>query len=726
MRQFLKNEKGSNLILVIVIMMLFMIVVMGLSTVTLFGANSSKVQRNYTQAYYAAKTINMSICDAITSEDGLSITNAWEDDFEENELKNEAYITRDVTTQEILRIEIPTNKLKYTNTNDDYVNILDTNIQVKNKITLKYVKVDDITYKAEKIIVETTAKYMDQSYTMNAELENKASTGGGGSGGTQTGKAKYVLGTTKKLIVNASTFIGGISSNEAIDVQDVTVSGGVFSRKDINILYGSVISGGVLSNSKISVNGITEIGDVIAAHEINLGSTSSSVTGNLISGKSIKIESGSDIDGSIIALEKLNVTGSSMILTKNIFSNDGVYISGSTAKIGGSVVTKGKVDICNGDIVEGDIVAMGDINLTGVAVTGDIISNGNVSITGGSVKGNIYSNGNVKILDSGSVKNIYSNGSVNLAGVVIDGNVEAVGDVDVTYTVSVKNIYSNGKVNIKGVKVYENIKANGSIIAGWDVEVYGKASSNSTITNNTDFIKEPNISVPFPSLSVIIDVEHIIETKMNSLIDAKIQTGIDSIGKVVAVPNDNWEFTGIAPTIGTEEQLNQCISSGVFDTRNGDLHFVTSNDLIIDDNISIIGDHRVFITLTKSNKTLYFLSNNTDIVLAKQLYLISNNPIHIEMEKYIGYNWFYGSTINAQIYMIKGDFDPGWERVTANGIFIIGEINNNGSSGNWYSNLTFNIIQGNYENTSFEGVLGSNSSEPTVINGDWSVTKYYK
>ncbi|GEM_PF-2730044 len=503
-----EKKKGASIIIVIMLMTLLMVLTMGLAAVTSFGVNSSVMQRNYTQAYYAAKSINMSICNAITSQAGLSMINGWEQEFEEA-LNNESYYVKNLEG-EITEINIPDEKLTYSNGSGyKHKNLENTGIDVKNIITLKYEREDELNYRVKELTVETAAAYNDRDYTIKAKLKNEGYKGGGGGTGGSGGGGKYVVGSTVSSNIHNATYIGGISSNENINMQGIKVTEGVYSIKDITIQYDNAnISGGVYSNSNIVLNGITSEGDIIAGNNITIGSSAGKYKGNIIA-EDINIQGQGSIEGTILAKNKalignsatdVPITGNivslgaggietyKIKLTGNIIAgkgpvklnNGGVVMGDIISKknvsltnvtVNGNVISDESITFPNGGTVEGDIIAKGDVSLTGVTVNGKIISNGNVILRNCNVQGNIYSNTHVEIT-GGTTADIYSIGSPNREnsfnnifdnGVNVNGNIETNGSVNFKNGGSVYNIYSGINVDLTNVDVQGDIHAVGYV-----------------------------------------------------------------------------------------------------------------------------------------------------------------------------------------------------------------------------------------------------------------------
>ncbi|MDD4780711.1 MAG: hypothetical protein PHT02_08915 [Tissierellia bacterium] len=736
MFQYIKNKKGANLIIVIMLFMLFMVIAAALPAVASFGINSGVVQRNYTQAYYAAKSINMSICDAIV-QGKLPIIKQWESEFEEAfnaAFQNESHHDKD-ENGEIIRITIPNEKLNYSNGNGYKDEIEGTGIEVINKLTLKYIRESNLTYKVDYLIVETSAVYNNQEYTIKSRILNEEYSSGGGGSGSGGYKGKYVLGSTGNFVINNATYIGGLLSNENINMQGIKVEGGVYSTKDITVQYdGAKIAGGVYSNKNITLNEITTEGDIIAGNKITIGSAIGIYRSNLIA-ENIDIlgQAASLIDGSLIAKNKIYVTGTNVPISGNVVSLGigGVEYT-QPVKVSGSIISKiGKVILGNGGTVGGSIVAAGDVNISSshVIVSGDIISNGNVTISrGATIKGNIIAIGNVNLVD-----------------VDVEGNVISGGNVTFSENSNTENILSNGAVTLNNDSNITNITSNGNIeTTAWNVSITGEVRTKGTITttdpnliNNITIISEDNptfnnyqIDIN-PDGGLLYKIKNVqksfnptveIDSAVNAVLTTEIISGIASMGTVSETPSFPFEYENEPP----EDKINKSFPlNKMFDASQGDLFYEISNNIIIDDGYTIEGEYNVFIKLTgNTSQTITFLTNRKDEAMAKRLYIISDSAHKVKIHKNdVDTNWqdLYGTIVNAQIYMPKGKVDFYWRDVTFNGIIIV----NGSENTDWNKDVLFNLIHGNYVNTNLKPILGGGL--PVDINkGNWNVERYYR
>ncbi len=413
MRRILKNKKGANLIIVVILLMLLMVIAAGLSAVISFGINSGLIQRNYTQAYYAAKSINMSIADAIV-EEKLNLVKGWEEEFEAA-LNNEAYYEYEnpdapEELRVIKKINIPDDKLTYSN--DGYTDeITGTGIEVTNKIALQYERESNLKYKVKDLIVETTAYYKEQKYTLKARILNESYLGGGD--GSETVYSYYIIGSTGNMYLSGA--------------RDIT--------------------GDLASNGSVIFNGITVDGSVIAADNITVQGANCEVTdGNLVAGGNITITAG----GGRITKEASSDKG-------NVVSGGDIEISGAGAVIGGSIISKGNVNITGrGAEISGDIIAGGDVTITGggAFIGGNIYALGDVYMKGGGtqINGVIHSNQDITI-NGETAGGLKSGGNIYISGTTVTGNAESAGNVALSsenpgWSSTVKGyIHANGSIS---------------------------------------------------------------------------------------------------------------------------------------------------------------------------------------------------------------------------------------------------------------------------------------
>ncbi len=389
MRRILKNKKGANLIIVVIFLMLLMVIAVGLSAVSSFGINSGVIQRSYTQAYYAAKSINMSIADAIV-EEKLNLVKGWEEEFEAA-LNNKAYYEYEnpdapEELRVIKKINIPDDKLTYSNSG--YTDeIAGTGIEVTNKITLQYERESNLKYKVKDLIVETTAYYKEQQYTIKARILNESYLGGGDD--SETVHSYYIIGTTGTM------YLSGAGD----------------------------ITGDLASNGSVIFNGVTADGSVVASDSITVQGSNCEISGgNLIAGGNITITAG----GGRITKEASSDKG-------NIVSGGNIEISGAGGVIAGSIISLGDVHITGrGAEIGGDIIAGGDVTITGggAFIGGNINALGNVYMKGGGtrVNGVIHSNQDVTLIGE-TAGGLKSGGSIHISGTTVTGNAEAAGNV---------------------------------------------------------------------------------------------------------------------------------------------------------------------------------------------------------------------------------------------------------------------------------------------------------
>ncbi|MGD9567356.1 MAG: hypothetical protein AB7V48_03370 [Sedimentibacter sp.] len=378
MPYYLKNKKGSSLILIIVFMMLFMIIVVGISSTLSFGINSSIVQRNYSQAYYGAKTINMAITDTI-------------------EAGQLAFVNNSITSfEDRTYCVIPSNgddpvinpNLSGFETSGSTILEADSDFRVFNKITVNFnnlifdrsdyengetVKMMDLTSFDIIVQVSTTANYRGHEYSLVGEMKQAYNSSGGG------GSWSDLEDLDDNVVDSDGNIIGDVDGNIISNDSDISI---ITEGSNINI-GGNILTTGTGANGNVTIingnnNNINIDGSIYVSNESTTVSIENNNNGNITVNETYSM---GDIN--------INLNNNGTITLSNIYVDVNVTITSvNNGPIYlGNICSNGTITILNennGNINIGDLSAAGSINIintnNGNIITKDITSGGNIDL----------------------------------------------------------------------------------------------------------------------------------------------------------------------------------------------------------------------------------------------------------------------------------------------------------------------------------------------------------
>lgn len=443
----MKNEKGSALISILIIMLVVSLLGMALLNLTTANLKQTRVESEYQAVYYIAEAgVNQIIHSISKKVDELSHEKLSHEDFFA-ELDN--YIEQELKSKILNNFE------------NSFGEEPHATVTIDTKTTPG--KDENVSEDSREVKI----------YTIKSKGE--------------IGKLNRAVSTSIK-VAHGIKKEAPSTRHPAFDY--VMYSGG--ENKTLAIPSGSNIDGPVYG------------------YDINFNASRTKINGSIISESAVILNSGTEVEGNIYAMDgTVKISSSNTKICGDIHASDDVILESGTI-VDGSIFTNGSVILKSSNVkITGDIHAAGNVTLGSGATVKNIYTNGEIIMSSNNtIDGKQHSLGDVIFGSNANVKDIYTQGNVEFSsGNTVNGDINAMGYVgsdkmgnDVKIAGS---IFSGSNVitrNWQGYEITGNVHAAGDVRNGNNNIISGNVVSAKKIFNlgviKGDTIEDGNPTQP--------------------------------------------------------------------------------------------------------------------------------------------------------------------------------------------------------------------------------------
>lgn len=515
---YLKKEKGSVIMIVLLILVVIPILGMALLSATTSNFKLTGIEREFQSVYYVAEAgINHVMYDIKKKVDELSDEILSHEEFFDflDEYISDKYIDSE-SNPFIL------NEFK--------------------KIFGEFPQAEiEMVIDAEDITVDENASYNEgvKSYTINSKGE--------------IGKLSRTVSTSIEIARRIET---GTEPSHHPAFDYLMYSGG---EETLKIPSGSNIDGSIYG------------------YNISFNASGTEINGSIISEKSATLSDGMKIKGNIYAMDgTVEISSNQTNVFGNIHATDNVTLNSGTT-LNGSIFTNGGVTLKNSNVnVTDDIHAKGNISLGSASKVKNIYTGGNIEFlsTGAVINGDIHATGYVGSNDSGGnvtvVGDIFSGNNVitrSWQTYNFQGNVHASGNIEN----GAGNYISGNAISAK------NVINNNGTIDGMIIENGDPIAPQSPMAPNFEFhkiVEKPELNKELLEYEPS-STEEIISTNTLRIPPGNygiIKFDTNEGGKLVLESGGHYFFNAI-----TGE--NQKKTLGLDFSKGGDIKIYVKNDL---------------------------------------------------------------------------------------------------------------------------------------------------
>lgn len=666
----LRNKRGSNYVLVIILILVLGLLAGGYALLLEFNLRSSVVQRKNVQGYYLAQSVENALVKDVMSKNNAAVKSLEEKahrDYEDYLNYAKSFSEASTSQQDTM---ISPENYKNIRVQNPYVTNGETTLSdgtiVKNRL--------EYYFEEKYLLVSTEVEYLGEAFHAGAKLVFEEADN---PDPPITGKAPYTLG----VVTGEEVYMQLQVRNPKGGPGTMILGGGLASE----FLHHHV--GNVISPEGIYLGELTILdGNIWSEKEIEL--TTATVHGNLYSLEEIALYEGiSNVFGDLYAAQKITIQDGAHTVQGDVYCDGDVVVSGPSSCY--TIRSKGNVVVEDGAYIEGDIVAEGNVYIKQATVQGAIYAGGEVYVDFGISSIGKEANGN-SILAKGNITAF----SGTFSGSLYSGqNIKIYGN---SVTVGANNS-GNRLVAVKDITYPWGIRP----------EIYARTVCNGKINGRPSGIS----GVVEPTIPVLLPVKQVGDFKP---LDLKACT-----------KQLDYQSVAVKKGIVTKKQLSK--DGVVLDARDSDVYYVIqpgSNGRVDIDGslIQIIGNHRVF--LVSQNPHSYRIYNTVgNESTSNRLFLVSNaTGKEAPSLEFLSEAKFYG-----QIYMPGASMDI--QQFWSSQASVYGIVTVNSLSG--YSHGSFQVYHrdGDYSGTLLASFFGGNTggqipTEPGELT--WKVEKYYE
>ena len=339
----LKNEKGSTLLFVVILLSLFIVLGAAIATTAIASSATAALQIQSQQAYFTARSAANATAQKILSDSNFLST-----------LTYDVPLTGSATDATLGKYDL---KIEYTD-----------NTMTKIRLT------STGTYQNEKSQVVGYLNKSGQSSTVITPLKNLIYVNGNEINPSQNTGDVVINGD---LTISSGTSITG----NVIVTGDATLSGDAKNITRLTVLGNVYISSGSRVDGDIYTNGTLTIDG------------GNNIYGNIYAKGNVSIKSGGYVHGNVYTKGNFNIDGSGTV-DGNVYAMTDSYIKGGT--INGSIYEGGSLTVDGGLQIKQNAVANGSITFTNGNVLGNALCGGNAALTwSGKVSGSLTAGGNI-------------------------------------------------------------------------------------------------------------------------------------------------------------------------------------------------------------------------------------------------------------------------------------------------------------------------------------------
>ncbi len=702
------NQRGSSLLLVIVLILILGVLSAGYVAISIFGTKSSVAQREHLQGQQIAQSIETALVKAIIQ--GHPALQALEQmaqrDYQAYTEALEAYnqAVKNASNEEEQDVKAPALPKLEDYVKSHYVTNGETTLPDGSQVTtrLEY-HTTALDEEGSVVVASTVVKRQGETYTMKARLKKGTTpvpppdepgfgvcpdyalglTGSKLQGSVRTPGG--TMATINNLTIDYSNSLAGDllgGKDLRFDQWGTQVGGNVQAEGNIDFTANCTVTGKVLAQGNVSCKGGGSFADIYAHGSITAPADVKFTAQNLYTNEAVELIQGH---------------------CQTITAQDNVTLTRCTVQ--DTVRSNKNVTVIQGQV--GRIEAAGDVILHNCEVKGDVLAGGTIYITNPN-KSSETSNVRVAgILHSAKGVVMRTNSSSfegNSTGYSIIANEDI---VIKGYSIQLKKAaWTGGDFSFTGGGSVGMDPQGSSLLCQGNVS-YGSIALAGAVhcTGRVNGGLPANDSVASPAAPTISPV---------SLFTDEFKT-----------PEIPRESCLIPPGSHKVEQAeyNKAGNRFIIDATEQDVFYVlhgkwNKDEVVLNSsNLTIKGGHRVFFILDHKDTKLRVEGT---VGRSDQLFILANAPgTNLQLTG--------GAVLNAQVYLPDSQLILD-SSATVNGIVTIKGITANNQS----QQLTVNPMVANYSGL---GILDQNSASgngtlPPMENNEtsgseWSVVKYY-